>query len=296
MREAAGLLRIAVQLSVEDDFSDVALYHGTFYSNLPSIRSAGLSPRSVDADATIAEAVEQVGDAFGFDAAQKKELAAAPGVRSAKRRITESGFDKVYLSGDRKYAEGHVGASSEWYHMVIESAQHIAHADYYDLKYDYGTRLSGIHKEREQNDREYRSETDIEKQMALLDAGREIEKRYRALEEEQEAALKDRREAIKRHEKEVLRQRFGDSGVLLTVAMPYAAFVSKAVSSHTKQRIKEFEEQYARWKEGDGDRTWFSYVHGNPRKVWEFFQEVHLSKVEPRFIVKKQIVKKTGAL
>lgn len=82
----------------------------------------------------------------------------------------------------------------------------------------------------------------------------------------------------------MLRQQYGDDAVVFSVRMPYKVFVSKLASGRSRERVKLFEEQFATWKSDTNSRTWFEFIKGNARRVWEFFQEVHLSGVEPKYI------------
>jgi hypothetical protein len=66
--------------------------------------------------------------------------------------------------------------------------------------------------------------------------------------------------------------------------------VKKLASSHSRERVELFEEQFEEYKAGIGQRTWFEHIGGNPVKVWEFFQEIHLTGVEPQYIGKARKV------
>jgi len=128
-------------------------------------------------------------------------------------------------------------------------------------------------------------EEDWPRREEIFEEQRKLNELVRAVEEEKKAVLSGMQRKIDQQEVAVLRGRFGDEGVLLTLSIPWADLKSLAADSYTKKRLEKFEEQFADWKEGK-DGTWVGHVGGDKRRVWGFFREIHLKKVPPKFITK----------
>lgn len=294
MNPIIDILKIAQEISVEDDFPKVVLYHGTFAAYLPFIQKMGLVPRAVDAKSIVDAAIDQIADAYKMTMEQKRELASHPGIKSAMSRITESGFDKIYLSGERSYAEGHIGASGEWFETLLEAASSIVHREFHELKYDYDIKLLALEKVMKRNDKalsQIMAKGDLEEWESKREEFHKVDDEYYRLQDEREKALVDKRREIEEQKRQTIKLKYGEDGVLLTVVMPFSTFVSKSASSFTTERIEEFKAQYARWKTGEGGKTWFEHMGSDKSRVWEFFREVHLRSVETRFIVKTEIMR-----
>jgi len=287
MRDVVSSLRFVASdvVSPANEFPVVTLYHGTYLANLDSIRSNGIVSRAIDAKTTVEVAVNEVVDGFNLTPEQARELKSSV-VRFAVERITESGFSKVYLSGERSYAEGNAKAGGEWYEEIIRTATAIKHEDFYELQAEYARRTSELERKMKEHDAMVSSlgpDMEIDQYHKELSISRELDRQHGELQKERREALDDRRREMDREGQEILRKRFGDEAVVFTVEMPYAVFVGKIASSRSRERIVLFEEMYAQYVAG-GRGNWFSFIHGDKGKVWEFFQEVHLSGVEPRFI------------
>jgi hypothetical protein len=208
-------------------------------------------------------------------------------------RIKQSKFDKVYLSGERDFAVSNAKAGGEWYEDIVNTALGILHDDFYTLVGEYAKRSKYLEKAIEKQSEKMTKmleEPDDEKRDVERQVSRDLERRYYDLQKEKEEVLGGRRQKLKKQNDDIVRKRFGDEAVIFTVVMPYSVFVSKMASPHSKERISLFEEMYAGFLRGE-KRNWFDYIGGKRDMVWEFFQEVHLSGVEPRFIKKWELMK-----
>jgi hypothetical protein len=296
---AVSLSRIAEELvSPASEFPVVTLYHGSFLSNLDSIKGMGIVPRAVDAEATVGRAVDEVSGVLVLSEAQKRELYEGT-AKYAIDRIKQSKFDKVYLSGEKSFAESNAKAGGEWYEQLVSSALRIVHEDYYEMEHDYAVRTLDLEKKMKMQDEKLRemqrqdmgSETQHEERLVQVRLSRELDRQYDELRKERSRVLDGRRREVGRQEQEVLKKRFGDEAVIFTVEMPYDVFVEKIASFDSKQRIQLFESMYSDYVSGVKTQNWFEHIRGDSSRVWEFFQEVHLSGVESRFIVKWETMK-----
>lgn len=294
MDVVASLMRLAEELvSPENEFPEATLYHGSFLANLDSIRAHGIVPRIIDVKAAVMNAVDEVSIAFDLNSEQDKELRSDAVVKYALDRVEQSRFDKVYLSGEKDFAEGNAKAGGEWYEGIVLAAERIKHADYYDLKHDYAMRILAIEKQMKLLDEKCRgmmAKGDFDEYERISRQLSVLNEQYGEIQLESQRALNERRQEIKRQSRAIMSRRFGDKAVILTVVMPYAAFVSKIASASSRQRVETFEKMYAEYVSGEDRQNWFSHVRGDSQKVWEFFQEVHLSGVEPHYIKGWEIV------
>jgi hypothetical protein len=263
--------------AVSERYPIVKLYHGSFQVNKQSILANGIIPKTVDADRIAMMAIDEVAEVMKF-ADEKKDELSELALKSSIDRIQESKFDKVYLSGELDYAINNAKAGSEWYENIVSLALRIANQDYYELIAEYQKRTQKLERELEQQEKK-----DFSRQHDRLKKWNILKERYDALQKEKDLALSLRRKEIAEQKKDILKKRFGDEAIIFEVEMPYEVFVSKIASPYSKERVQLFESMYAAYLNGDR-RNWFDYIEGNEQEVWQFFREVHLTGVEPRFI------------
>jgi len=280
-------------VSPATEFPEVTLYHGSFLANLGSIQANGIVPRAVNAKAAVMNAVDEISIALDLSSEQDKELRSGATVKYAIDRIQQSGFSKVYLSGERDFAVSNAKAGGEWYEGIVNTALQLKHEEFFELQRSYAVRIMNLERLMEQQDKAFSQAIgtgDEEEYRRLFRELRETNKQHDELQRERDKALSGRRSEIGQQEQAVLRKRFGDKAVVFRVVMPYRVFVSKIASPSSRERIEMFEKMYADYVRGEGGRNWFVYIHGNSGKVWEFFQEVHLTGVEPHFIKGWEVV------
>lgn len=264
-----------------DDFPNVVLYHGSFLVNLPSIQSHGIVPRAVDANAVVEIAIAEISEAFGLTREEVRELRSGLLVRHAIERIKESGFSKVYLSGEYDYAVSNAKAGGEWYEGILDTASRIKNQRYWDRKHELDVEIRDLEKQMKKNDAEMRSRLDRSDEDFLR--SRELDRRHAELSRQAEAELGGLRRKIEEEKNRILSRRYGDAAVIFRVVMPYGDFVARVASS-SRDRLSLFEQAYAEYVAGETRRNWFAYIRGDPKRVWEWFREVHMTRVEPSFI------------
>lgn len=194
--------RLASTARVEDVFPTVQLWHGTYAINVEGIRRQRIVPRAIDADAVVERAVQAVGNAYGFDTDQWKEFRSSAWMRNVRERIVESGFDKVYLSGEFDYAKSNAKASAEWMEYIITAASYVADEAYYELEHEWVARLSDAHKKIEDMDKRMRKMTEVGKAVVeMYDELRQYEDAYRQLEQDKKQALGDMKREVEARKK-----------------------------------------------------------------------------------------------
>jgi hypothetical protein len=271
---------------VEKEYPIVELYHGTLMNNLPNIMQNGIIPIAIDAEQRVAEAVKYISQELQIP---KEKIIESLSIRDAVKRLGESGFKMVYLSGQMSYAISNSKASREWFEYILSSAIHVKHADFYDQEYEFHGKILDIYKQIEKLDKIQVGQNDTEARLQTYEKERELTQQAHSLEHEQDIKLKEIKQKIEQEEQKILQSRFGSQTVVFTVRLPYQEFKRKAVSTFSKERIALFERLYVEAQKGQPN--WFTHAKEHNESVWEFFQEIHLNKVEKQYIIDYKQIK-----
>jgi len=270
------------EMTVGNDFPEVVLYHGTYTSYIPSISQMGIVPVAFDIEKKLDAGMSEISSSLRLSPEQEDQLRETAR-EYATQRLSESGFEMVYLSGERQYAVSNAGASAEWFEGLLHSALRMKFHDEIDAAIDMRQaefqiqdRLKELDNERHSISPEQMGEF-YHKVNLWESALREAEGRTRTLSEPLNEKMREIEQKLKA-------QKFGEQVSILTVKMPYDVFKSKVVSPYSKERVALFEKLYREYK--GGKKNWF-YLVKNEHKydsVWEFFKEIRLSGIEPEYI------------
>lgn len=293
--------------SIEEEFPIVTLYHGSLASNLERILKEGIRPKSVDAVSMVNQAVQEIVHELRMNLEQvrKEESYIDEIIQQSQRRLGESKFEKVYLSSEFEYAESNATAGGEWYEMLVFAFMRIKYDEYEKIRADYSHRQLQMYDQLKKLDEMIStgySKSTIDRN--LHKQRQQLEEAIRKLEMDFRLQYDNIRQQQIQEKQDLVNSRFGEKAVVFTVKMPYQVFRGKIASPHSMQRLKDFEATYQRYKEGEkpidsmfGDdkgsvaKNWFDTVRkGEYDNIWDWFHEVHLSFVEPQFIVDYKVL------
>ena len=212
----------------------------------------------------------------------RDQLKSNPAVPYAIKRIGESGFNKVYVSGEFSYAQSNAKAGGEWFEYILDAGMRIAHKDYYGKRHWHNMRVLGLHRSLEKMDKTL-NDTDIEYREPIYAKRRELQAKIRQAQIEQDRTVSYEGEAVEQRRVAILRNRFGHQAVVFNIEMPYRDFKERLASESSKQRIADMEGLYSEFLHGKND----IFRKYSP---WDMLQEVHMRMVEPRFIIGYKVV------
>jgi regulator of replication initiation timing len=279
--------------SIESEFPAVTLYHGSLALNLQNILKEGIRPRQINIDAIVNSEVQEILQKLGITVEQVEELDKGYFdliVNHAKERLGQSKFDKVYLSGDKSYAQSNAAAGSEWYDMLVSAFLSVRYKVWENIRSNYYQQLNKMYNQLESLDKQVSSSipenaADIYERQGLYQRRSGLERTIKQYEEDFQKNYGHVFLQKKLDRKNLMSGKFGNETVIFKVEMPYQVFKNKVIGNFSQDRIKLFESRYQESKKG-GKNNWFDSVRaGEYDSVWKWFHEVHLSFVEPEYIV-----------
>ena len=270
--------------NIEKEFPIVTLYHGTYAANLEGILKNGIIPRNVDSLSLVNEGIQYISSKVGLSPEEEKELKDSAYVsKYAIDRLQEAGPNRVYLTGEKSYAISNSMASAEWFEEILGNAIRLKYAPYVEKEHNFTTQRLNLYKKLEELDKKSGMGD-----LSIYAEKDKISKEIRKSEQEENEQLSDIKKEMKDLRLNILRDRFGDKIVILTVELPYNVFKSKISSKYSQERLSLFEKIYNDYINGDKKDNWFELVKSKHYNVWDFFREVHLSGVEPEYITRKE--------
>jgi len=286
-----------ISQSVADEFPVVTLYHGSLSQNKDSILQEGIRSKKVDSETIIENGINFLIKEMELSNDQAEELRNSYAVKSAIDRLERSGFNKVYLTGELSYAISNAAACTEWMEALYDAAERIKYQEFYDKRYAFHGMEQSLYDQIKANDKalqeaynQLHSGANVRNNIEqLYRKNKQIQKEIDKLSTQYNVEIKPQLVHIKAAAKTLLAKIFGNTTVIFTIKMPYTTFRSKAASDSTKERIDNFEEMYRQYRSNPQHvRNWFAFWNAPGKKtenVWHFFQEVHLTFVEPEYIV-----------
>jgi hypothetical protein len=276
--------KISQCLSIEKKFPLVILYHGSFANNLKNILSNGIIPIRINSTDIIQGAISEIARYLGLNNEQYKEWEGTGVFRYAKERLDQSGFDKVYLSGDPSYAISNAGASGEYYENLLLPAIRIKYEEHFTKQHSYWEQEQKIIDLIKAKEEGLRGNIAPEERVSIYDEMHKLNLELRKIEKSssEDMEIKTQNQNIEKLKNEMLSKRFGDKTILFTIILPYRVFKEKLASSHSRDRVKQFEEEYQ--KHCRGEENWFNRVESPNENIWQFLQEIHLTSVESEYI------------
>jgi len=279
--------KISQENNVWKAFPIVTLYHGTYAKNVDSIMDKGIVPILVDIKRQVLDAIKEITAYLDLSKEQVDVLKKII-LEYSEKRLGESDFNKVYLSGAKSYATSNAGAGGEWYEMLLHRAIEIKYKDLYETVRSYRIQELNLYDQIKKIDEEYKEKPFDEDRSQRWDREREIERQIKDLRQEAVPFIEEQQNIEETVLGELLNNRFGSGVTVLAVQMPANIFKSKIASEYTQERVELFENKYKEYLAGGNERTnWFN-IYEKYDSVWAFFQEVHLSSVEPEYIVGKE--------
>ena len=270
-------------LPIDKKFPLVILYHGSFANNLKNILSQGIVPIRVNSEDIIQGAISEIARYLSLSGEQFKEWEGTGVFKYAKERLEQSGFNKVYLSGKRNYAISNAGASGEYYENLLLPAIRIKYEEHFNKEHSYFRKEQEIIDLIKSKEEKLRSVRDDEMLSVYSEIHKlELELRNVQKSSQEDIEIRTQNKNIEKIKNDMINKRFGEKEMLFTIILPYRVLKEKLASSFSRERVKDFEENYQ--EHCQGKNNWFDYVEEQNLNVWEFFQEIHLTSVESEYI------------
>jgi vacuolar-type H+-ATPase subunit H len=131
---------------------------------------------------------------------------------------------------------------------------------------------------------------DNEKYRQLRDKEMELWKKKERIDNEFNEKWKSIREKIIKNIQEEI---IGREAVIFKVKIPVNVFKELAGSDYTRNRIKDFENVWNEYvKNPTIERNWFTFVEQEGYNKFDWFEEVHLKNVDPKYIVSYEKITK----
>lgn len=268
----------------------IVLWHGSPTENAQSILKHGLIPPSGNFSQRTQEGVDAVCKYLKLSPKQCGEVKRFSHLATERQLEAEELGGVVYVSGEKAYAMSNALAGKEWLGEIYRWGEHQKFNEYFEARSDKFRREQAIIKK-----------LDMGKPKMQEALSRAEYDEYKRLSGEENRLMTEMRQVSDDFRKEwksygdnmtkMRRDFLGMDATVFKIRMPVKEFKKLAKTKHTKNRIEIFEDRFQEYLRGENPKyNWFSFMDeriakGESVEKFGFFSEMHLSKIEPKYIV-----------